>query len=37
MVALKGSSIVDVSLEEATDKTRTVDDELYGIAEVFFG
>lgn len=37
MVALKGSKIVDVSLEEATHKTRTVDDELYGIAEVFFG
>ncbi|MEE9543492.1 MAG: 6-phosphofructokinase [Thermodesulfobacteriota bacterium] len=37
MVALKGSKIVDVSLAEATHKTRTVDDELYGIAEVFFG
>ena len=37
MVALKGSKIVDVSLEEAIHKTRTVDDELYGIAEVFFG
>ena len=37
MVALKGSSIVDVSLEDATKKTRTVDDELYAIAKVFFG
>ena len=37
MVALKGNSIVDVSLEAATKKTRTVDDELYSIAQVFFG
>ncbi len=37
MVALKGNSIVDVSLEDATKKTRTVDDELYSIAQVFFG
>ncbi|MEE8574312.1 MAG: 6-phosphofructokinase, partial [Thermodesulfobacteriota bacterium] len=37
MVALKGSDVVDVSLKDATSKTRTVDDELYKIAEVFFG
>ncbi len=37
MVALKGNSIVDVSLADATEKTRTVDDELYSIAKVFFG
>lgn len=37
MVALKGNSIVDVSLKDATHKTRTVDDELYSIAQVFFG
>ncbi len=37
MVALRGSDIIDVCLDEATAKTRTVDDELYAIAEVFFG
>jgi 6-phosphofructokinase 1 len=37
MVALRGDSIVDVSLGEATSKTRTVDDELYRLAETFFG
>ncbi|HHL40782.1 MAG TPA: ATP-dependent 6-phosphofructokinase [Deltaproteobacteria bacterium] len=37
MVALQGNTIVDVTLEEATSKTKTVDLELYRIAEVFFG
>jgi 6-phosphofructokinase 1 len=37
MVALQGNRIVDVSLDEATSKTKTVDPEIYGIAEVFFG
>ncbi len=37
MVALQGNKIVDVSLEEATSKTKTVDMELFRIAGVFFG
>lgn len=37
MAALRGSEIVDVSLEEATHKTRTVDMELFRVAKVFFG
>ena len=37
MVALRGNEIVAVSLDEATSKTRTVDDEFYKLAEVFFG
>jgi ATP-dependent phosphofructokinase / diphosphate-dependent phosphofructokinase len=37
MVALQGNKIVDVSLEEATSKTKTVDMELFKIAGVFFG
>ncbi len=35
--ALKGSDIVGVPLSEMAGKTRTVDDELYEMAEVFFG
>jgi ATP-dependent phosphofructokinase / diphosphate-dependent phosphofructokinase len=35
--ALKGSDIVGVPLAEMAGKTRTVDDELYEMAEVFFG
>lgn len=35
--ALKGSEIVAVPLSEMLGKTRTVDDELYEMAEVFFG
>ncbi|OGQ51945.1 MAG: hypothetical protein A3J24_01875 [Deltaproteobacteria bacterium RIFCSPLOWO2_02_FULL_53_8] len=37
MVALRGNDIVDVSLADATSKTRTVDPETYRIAEIFFG
>ncbi len=37
MVALQGNKTVDVTLEEATSKTKTVDMELYRIAGVFFG
>ncbi len=35
--ALKGSDIVGVPLADMAGKTRTVDDELYEMAEVFFG
>ncbi len=37
MVALRGNEIIAVCLDEATKKTRTVDDEFYKLAEVFFG
>lgn len=37
MVALQGNKIVEVTLEEATAKTKTVDLELYRIAQIFFG
>ncbi|MBI4378552.1 MAG: 6-phosphofructokinase [Nitrospinae bacterium] len=37
MVALKGNKIVGVTLEEAIAKLKTVDLELYDIAEIFFG
>jgi 6-phosphofructokinase 1 len=37
MVALRGNKIVDVSLEEATGKIKTIDMELYKVAGVFFG
>ncbi len=37
MVALQGNAIVDVSLREATVKTKTVDMEMYKTASVFFG
>ena len=37
MVALRGSEIVTVSLEEATEETRTVPDDLYRVVETFFG
>lgn len=37
MVALHGNKIENVSLDEATSKTKTVDMELYRIAGVFFG
>ena len=36
MVALRGNTIVDVPLEEATGKTKTVDEALYRVASVFF-
>ncbi len=37
MVALMGNKIIDVPLEEAVKALKTVDDELYDIAKVFFG
>lgn len=37
MVALQGNEIVDITLEEATRVTKTVDLELYRIAHIFFG
>ena len=37
MVALQGNKIVPVDIEGASSKTKTVDKELYDIAEVFFG
>ncbi|MFC1767748.1 6-phosphofructokinase [Candidatus Margulisiibacteriota bacterium] len=37
MVALEGNKIVAVPLEKAVAKLKTVDDELYDIAKVFFG
>jgi 6-phosphofructokinase 1 len=36
MVALQGNKIVPVELEEAVSKIKTVDMDLYNIAEVFF-
>lgn len=37
MVALQGSEITDVPVEEAVDKLKKLDLELYKVAEVFFG
>jgi phosphofructokinase-like protein len=37
MVALSGNKITDVPIEEAVEKLKTVDMELYEIAKVFFG
>lgn len=37
MVALQCNRIVDVSLEEAIRETKTVDMELFKVAEIFFG
>ena len=37
MVALRGDDIVTVSLDEATEETRTVPDSFYRAAETFFG
>jgi 6-phosphofructokinase 1 len=37
MVALRGLNVVGVELGKAVYKTRTIDDELYETAEVFFG
>ncbi|MCX5702291.1 MAG: 6-phosphofructokinase [Candidatus Omnitrophica bacterium] len=37
MVALVGNKIVDVSIDEAIRVLKTVDNELYDIAKVFFG
>ena len=37
MVALAGTKIIEVSLEEAVKALKTVDLELYNVAKVFFG
>lgn len=37
MVALQGNKIVAVPLSEAVAKLKTVDDEFYKVAEIFFG
>jgi 6-phosphofructokinase 1 len=37
MVALSGNKIIEVPLENAVKALKTVDDELYDIAKVFFG
>ena len=37
MVTLRGNKIGSIDLEEATSKAKRIDDELYDIAEVFFG
>ncbi len=37
MVALRGSDIVTVSLDEATAETKTVPEDLYNAARTFFG
>lgn len=37
MVALRGTDIELVSLEEATTQPKTVDERMYSVAEVFFG
>ncbi|MEW6074750.1 MAG: ATP-dependent 6-phosphofructokinase [Candidatus Omnitrophota bacterium] len=37
MVALQGNKVIDVSLEEAVKALKTVDEEIYEIAKVFFG
>ena len=37
MASLRGNQIVDVSLEEATSKLKTVDKNIYDIAKIFFG
>ncbi|MDD5194477.1 MAG: ATP-dependent 6-phosphofructokinase [Candidatus Omnitrophica bacterium] len=37
MVSLRGTEIIDVSLEEATKALKTVDLKLYEIAKIFFG
>jgi 6-phosphofructokinase 1 len=37
MVALQGNKIIPIELEEAVSKLKTVDQDLYKIAQVFFG
>ena len=37
MAALRGDSIVDVSLEDATAELKTVPDDWYAVAKAFFG
>ena len=37
MVALRGTAIVEVALEEALREPKLLDPRLYGTAELFFG
>jgi hypothetical protein len=37
MVALAGTRIVDIPLADIVAKVRTLDDDFFGDAEVFFG
>jgi phosphofructokinase-like protein len=37
MVSLRGNQIIPIDLKEATSKAKSIDDQLYEIAEVFFG
>jgi phosphofructokinase-like protein len=37
MVSLRGNQIIGIDLKEAMSKSKRIDDELYEIAEVFFG
>jgi ATP-dependent phosphofructokinase / diphosphate-dependent phosphofructokinase len=37
MVALRGTRVVTVPLEEAVSQPKPLDEEIYGVAEVFFG
>lgn len=37
MAALQGNKIIDIPLEEGVKQTKTVDMEIYKVAEVFFG
>ncbi len=37
MVALKGNEVIDVPVEDAVDTLKTLDLDLYKVAEVFFG
>lgn len=36
MAALRGAEIIDISLEEAVSSTKTVNDEFYSVAKVFY-
>jgi ATP-dependent phosphofructokinase / diphosphate-dependent phosphofructokinase len=37
MVALRGNKIIDIPISDAVQKLKTVSEELYQVAEVFFG
>jgi phosphofructokinase-like protein len=37
MAALRGNAVISVPLEEAVSKTKQLDDEIYRVAEIFFG
>jgi 6-phosphofructokinase 1 len=37
MVSLRGTGIVTVSLDEAVNQTKSLDEEIYRVAEIFFG